>query len=113
MTYDWPALKSAVQACPGFKTDNFRLNDLFNVLDMHIPSGFGFRGPAGGKCNRFLDARRLIGAKNALLMLLMTSFYIDYQVCLASRADILRKYKDFATLLAVVIQFAISKELHP
>src|SRR5688572_11791774 len=64
ITYDWPALKSVVRVCPAAPTDSFRLNDLFNLLDMHIPSGFGFRGPAGS-ANQFFDARRLIGAKNA------------------------------------------------
>jgi hypothetical protein len=106
LTYDWPALKSVVRVCPGART-KIRLNDLFNLLDLHIPSGFGFRGPfaagdGGAGANRglqFLDARRLIGAKNALLMLLMTSFYVDYQVCIAQKRDILEKYKDFATML--------------
>jgi hypothetical protein len=45
LTYDWPALKSGVSVCPGSKTDRFKLNDLFNLLDMHIPTGFGFRAP--------------------------------------------------------------------
>jgi hypothetical protein len=40
-----------------------------------------------------------LGAKNALLLLLITSFYVDYQVCIASKRDELEKYKDFATLL--------------
>jgi len=43
LIYDWPALKSAVSICPGSTTDKFRLNDLFNLLDMHIPPGFGLR----------------------------------------------------------------------
>jgi hypothetical protein len=107
LTYDWPALKSVVRVCPGSATDEFKLNDLFNLLDMHIPSGFGFRGPAGGgspasvnRSPQFFDARRLAGAKNALLMLLITLFYVDYQVCVASRGAVLQQYKDVAILLA-------------
>ena len=69
LTYDWPALKSAVCVCPGARAGNIKLNDLFNLLDMHIPSGFGFRGPAGAgdsqrgtdRLLKFFDARRLIG----------------------------------------------------
>ncbi len=107
-TYDWPALKSVVRVCPGVATDGLELNDLFNLLDMHIPSGFGFRGPAGlgddpsdeeASLPRFLDARRLIGAKNALLMLLIAMFYIDYQVCIATKRTVLQKYEDVALLL--------------
>jgi hypothetical protein len=46
LTYDWPALKSVVRVCPGSATGRLRLNDLFNLLDMHIPPGFGFRAPS-------------------------------------------------------------------
>ena len=46
LTYDWPALKSVASICPGSATGKFKLNDLFNLLDMHIPPGFGFRAPS-------------------------------------------------------------------
>jgi hypothetical protein len=102
--YDWPALKSAVRICPASATDGFNINDLFNVLDMHIPLKIGFRAPAerGGDQpslrseERFYDARRLVGARNALLMILAALFHIDYQVCLATKRESLEKYRDFA-----------------
>ena len=107
LTYDWPALKSVVSVCPGSRSGKVRLNDLFNLLDMHIPSGFGFHGPSGARDARgdgnqslqFFDARRLIGAKNALLMLLVALFYVDYQVCITRKRDTLQKYEDLARLL--------------
>ena len=103
LIYDWPALKSVVRICPGSATAKFKLNDLFNLLDMHIPAGFGVRAPAcqglsGGEKQyeeQFFDARRLIGAKNALLMILIALFYIDYQVCISSNGN-LDKYHEFA-----------------
>jgi hypothetical protein len=106
LIYDWPALKSVVGICPGSATDKFRLNDLFNLLDMHIPPGFGVRAPASKKWpgEQFFDARRLIGAKNALLMILIASFYIDYQVCIASSEEVLRQYHDFAQALGFRMQ---------
>lgn len=107
LTYDWPALKSVVSICPGISTNKFKLNDLFNLLDMHISPGFGFRAPilkgasdAEKTEEQFFDARRLIGAKNALLMVLIASFYIDYRECILSKRDTLQKYYDFAILLA-------------
>jgi hypothetical protein len=111
LIYDWPALKSVVRICPGSSTSAFKLNDLFNILDMHIPAGFGVRAPArhglsGGEKQyeeQFFDARRLIGAKNALLMILIALFYIDYQVCISSKPD-LDKYHDFAMLLGQRMQ---------
>jgi hypothetical protein len=112
LIYDWPALKSVVRICPGSSTDKFRLNDLFNILDMHIPAGFGVRAPArqglsGGEKQyegQFFDARRLIGAKNALLMILIALFYIDYQVCIYSKRDLLGIYRDFAEVLGSRMQ---------
>jgi hypothetical protein len=44
--YDWPVLKSAVRICPAATSEEFKINDLWNVLDMHIPLEFGFRAPA-------------------------------------------------------------------
>ena len=107
LTYDWPALKSVVSICPGSVTGKFKLNDLFNLLDMHIPTGFGFRAPARHGLSaskrppeeQFFDARRLIGAKNALLMILIASFYIDYQACITSNRKVLKQYYEFARAL--------------
>lgn len=112
LTYDWPALKSVASICPGSATGKFRLNDLFNLLDMHIPTGFGFRAPAHGEVSgskkspeeRFFDARRLIGAKNALLIILIASFYVDYQVCITSGQKILAQYYEFAKALGSRMQ---------
>jgi hypothetical protein len=108
LIYDWPALKSVVRICPAFQTAEFKLNDLFNLLDLHIPANLGFHAPPGGKADRkaarpndqFLDARRLIGAKNALLLLLTAVFHIDYQICLSTKRDRLEKYRDFAIQIA-------------
>jgi hypothetical protein len=97
--------------CPASATDKFRLNDLFNLLDMHIPPGFGVRAPAHGSARgkmkpeeQFFDARRLIGAKNALLMILIASFYIDYQECIASNQEVLQQYYEFAKALGRRLQ---------
>jgi hypothetical protein len=108
LTYDWPALKSVVSICPGSATGKFKLNDLFNLLDMHIPPGFGFRAPSQHSTKKqlaqFFDARRLIGAKNALLMILIASFYIDYQVCIVSKQKELGQYYEFVSLLGQRMQ---------
>jgi len=103
--YDWPALKSLVRICPGSSANTFRLNDLFNLLDMHGPLGFGVRAPTSSKGGgQVFDARRLIGAKNALRMLLGALFYIDYQECISSKRHVLKHYLDFASLLGQRMQ---------
>jgi hypothetical protein len=111
LIYDWPALKSLVNICPGISGDNLKINDLFNLLDMHIPLGFGVRAPTRQDFSdvknaeeQFFDARRLIGAKNALRLILLTSFYIDYQECLRSKRDIFEQYCEFSRLLGERMQ---------
>jgi hypothetical protein len=112
LVYDWPALKSVVRICPGSSAKTFKINDLFNLLDMHGPLGFGVRAPTSfnrvptsfkGE-EQFFDARRLIGAKNALRMLLGASFYIDYQECIRSKGNVLTQYRDFASRLGLRMQ---------
>ena len=106
LIYDWPALKSVVRICPASATDKFKINDLFNVLDTHIPLKSGFRAPTEREWastrsrENFIDARRLIGAKNALLLILTTLFHIDYQTCLDTKQYLLEKYHDFAIQIA-------------
>ena len=93
--YDWPALKAVIDVCPGAQGGNFQLIDLFNVLDMHGQSGHGFRVEEG----KFLTPQRVLGARNALKMLLHTMFYIDWQYGReANRSDLGHHY-DFAKAL--------------
>ncbi|MBD8736216.1 hypothetical protein [Sphingomonas sp. CFBP 13706] len=94
LTYDWPALQAVMRICPGIRSDDFKINDLFNILDMHAPSGHGFRDQNGD----FLDGRRLVGAKAALKMLLHTVLYVDYQTCIAD-PNALEPYRLFADWL--------------
>ena len=91
--YDWPALKAAIEVCLG--ADNrFRLNDLFNVLDMHGQSGHGF--PVKGE---FLTPQRVLGARNALKMLQQTMLYIDWQCGREENKGQLDLHYDFAAAL--------------
>ena len=105
--YDWPALKAAIKVCPAATTvgaafsaydpadDSFRLNDLFNVLDMHGQSGHGFRAEDG----EFLTPQRVLGARNALKMLLQTILYIDWHCGREVEREGLELHYDFAVAL--------------
>ncbi|MGH9480731.1 MAG: hypothetical protein ACRD1L_01455 [Terriglobales bacterium] len=98
MDYDWPALKAVVRLSPGFESEKFQINDVFNLLDLHIAPGFGFRAPpmeADGD-RKFLTVQRLIGARGALMVTLISLFYIEYRTCIACRPAILADYRDFA-----------------
>lgn len=97
--FDWPALKGIVKICPGFdEKEGFLLTDLFNILDMHIQSGHGFRTHD----DHFIQHSRILAARKALEMLLHTLFYVDWQ---NARTDEsykleLEKYHQFARILA-------------
>ena len=93
--YDWPALKAVIDVCPGAQGGNFQLIDLFNVLDMHGQSGHGFRVEEG----KFLTPQRVLGARNALKMLLHTMFYIDWQYGREAKRSDLGHHYDFAKAL--------------
>ena len=97
-TYDWLALKEIVRACPGGREpadgERFKINDLFNIMDLHGQSGHGFH--AG---ETFLTPQQVGGAKNALKMLLQAMFFIDWQKA-AREGDHLALHYDFARVLA-------------
>ena len=99
--YDWPALQAAVRVCPGAAIeDDFKINDLFNLLDMHGQIGHGFRkghGKEGG--GEFLTPQEVVGARNALKMLLQAMLYVDWQCGrLGKRVDLDHHYQFAKTI---------------
>ena len=99
--YDWPALKDVIKVSPveqgadgaGAKF----LTDLFNILDIHGRSGHGFRV----KENEFLTPQRVTGARDALKLLILAMFYIDWQVLRQDegKKQELERHYDFAEAL--------------
>lgn len=95
-TFDWPALKDVVRACPAFQVgDRFQLQDVFNLIDLHAHSFHGFPVP-----RRFLQPSRLVAARRALQLLLNTLSFIDWQTALSEKRGELEKHLGFARLLA-------------
>ncbi len=93
--FDWPALKDVVRASPGFKdSERFQLQDVFNLIDLHVHSLHGFPVP-----KRFLPPGRLVAARRAMQMLLNTLFYVDWQTALSLKKVELDKHMGFARLL--------------
>ena len=96
--YDWPALKDVIGVCPrterGDGDFRIELQDLFNVLDMHAQGGHGFQERAG----RFITPQRVLGARNALQMLIQSQFYMAWQHRGRTREE-LRHYYDFSVAL--------------
>lgn len=101
--YDWPALKAVIDVCPRTGRDGgdirIKLQDLFNILDMHGQSGHGFQERSG----RFLTPQRVLGARAALQMLIQTQLYMDWHRRGRTRED-LRHYYDFSVALGRRVQ---------
>ena len=95
--FDWPALKEIIRICPGVDEEKgFLLNDLFNILDMHIQSGHGFQTIN----SHFIPHTRIFAARKALEMLFHTLFYVDWQDARINKSSELEKYHQFADILA-------------
>jgi hypothetical protein len=94
--YDWQTLREVIKICPASGANkNFNLTDVFNVLDMYIQSGHGFKVN-----NKFATTQALLGAKNALYLLLQTCIYIDYHNTLENQENDLNNYYEFAKEIA-------------
>lgn len=95
-TYDWPALKEIIEACPGIRSrkKEMKINDLFNIMDLHDQSGHGFHADGA-----FLTPQQVGSAKSALKMLLQTMFFIDWQVARKDKDGQLALHYDFAHML--------------
>ena len=101
--YDWPALVAAINVCPvgvwnrdaGVETHKgkteFKLTDLFNLLDMHEQSGHGFPD----RQRRFLPPQRVMGARGALVLLIQALTYVDWH-SRARKCPHLQHHLDFA-----------------
>ena len=110
-TYDWPSLTVIIKACPGSRRsevdrependEGFKINDLFNIMDLHDQSGHGFH--AG---NTFLTPQQVASAKSALKMLLHAMFFIDWQVAREDKIGQLALHYDFAHILGRRMQRA-------
>lgn len=104
-TYDWLALTEIIKACPGSREPvchkRFKINDLFNIMDLHDQSGHGFH--AG---DVFLTPQQVRSAKNALKMLLHAMFFIDWQLAGDDRGGQLALHHDFACVLTKRMQRA-------
>ena len=93
--YDWPALVAAINICPGATSTDFKLVDLFNLLDMHRQSGHGF--PDREKT--FLPPQRLIAARTALGLLIQVMLYVDWHAQARYSSD-LQHHQHFAIEVA-------------
>ncbi|ATY83832.1 hypothetical protein CVV65_01640 [Kyrpidia spormannii] len=105
VTYDWATLREVIHACPirrGESPDGqyVPIQDIFNVLDLHIGSGLGFRVPGHGQSpGMFIRPDRLRHARNALILLFLLLHSLGYQELIHNKQSVLKTFEQFATVL--------------
>lgn len=94
LAYDWPALQDVLRSVPASLPVRSRSTTFQRPRHACSP-----RSRVRTKQGGFLDARRLMGAKAALRMILHTMFYIDYETCIDDGASLLETHGGFAEWL--------------
>jgi hypothetical protein len=109
--YEWPTLRRIIlsgpsQSAPGTakNTANW-LQDLFNLLDLHIQANVGFHAPEpyDDEESAFIRPDALPTARRALQLLIILQFFLGYR-WLLERPNLLRPYQQFAQSFARLMQ---------
>lgn len=98
--YDCNSLKLIINICPGVIENKLSLQDLFNIIDMHITSGNGFYTKGLNVEKHFLSLEDIIKAKSTLIMLITLIHSINYNDSLYNRQELLASYYDFGKCLS-------------
>ena len=116
--YDWPTLRRVILGSPRReltpatasgvsppKRAPISLQDLFNLLDLHIQSNIGFHAPHPNDSgeNAFIRPDSLPSARRALQLLIILQFILSHRHLL-DHPNLLRPYKGFANSLARLMQ---------
>jgi endogenous inhibitor of DNA gyrase (YacG/DUF329 family) len=103
--YDWGTLQQVVHICPGHDAQSFKLQDLFNLLDMHIQSRHGFYVYSNNITGqRFVSPEALVLARNALVMLIGLLHFHDYHKTVQQEGSYMSQYIGFAEILTRLMQ---------
>jgi hypothetical protein len=74
--YDWNSLMRIMKICPNF--ENMQLQDLFNIIDMHIYEKEGFY-VNDNKEEKFLPLQNIIKSRNMLVMMTNLIHSLNYR----------------------------------
>ena len=104
LIYNWSTLRRVILSCPGEISSHW-LQDLFNILDLHIQANIGFHAshPNRDAESAFIRPDALPTARRALQLLIILQFVLGYRRLLR-HPDRLRPYRKFADSLARLMQ---------
>lgn len=95
--YDWTAVKQIVKRCPGINSGELNIQDVYNLIDMHLQSGHGFAVEA-----KQVRPERMGAARNMVNML---SGLIHGEGFLqAIHSNKYSEYYEFTRILAKMMQ---------
>ena len=105
-TYDWPTLRRVILGSPRDNSKAISMQDLFNLLDLHIQSNSGFRVPGSNNKieSTFIRPEDFVPARRALQLLIILQFYIWFRRLLLEKSDLLKPYRHFAESLARLME---------
>ncbi len=105
-TYDWPTLRRVILGSPRDNSEAISMQDLFNLLDLHIQSNSGFRVPGSNNKieSTFIRPEDFVPARRALQLLIILQFYIWFRRLLLEKSDLLKPYRHFAESLARLME---------
>lgn len=98
--YDFSALKQMLKLCTKDKWSI--VMSVFNLIDYHMGNNEGFFVKSENAV--FIEKHRLMGARNALIMLIVSTMTGAYLNALDSKRDSIQKYKKFAKDLATYMR---------
>ena len=98
--YDFSALKQIIMLCTAEKSTI--VMSVFSLIDYHMNNNEGFH--VKDETKGFIEKHRLLGARNALIMLIVSCMTGAYLNALESKQEIIAQYKGFADKLAEYMQ---------
>lgn len=93
--YDWTSLKKIIARCPGVSAGNLQLQDVYNLIDMHLQSGHGF-----GSSDDVIRPERMQAARNTANVLVAILHASAYQNMLKNNKNTYNQYYSFTKILA-------------
>ncbi|OLN24120.1 hypothetical protein BTO30_01525 [Domibacillus antri] len=97
--YDWPALKQIIKRCPQSENGGIHIQDVYNLIDMHLQSGRGFSVEG-----RLIRPERMAAARNTVNMITVMIHAHGYRRMLQDKRTAYGQYYEFAKILAEMMK---------
>lgn len=97
--YDWHSLKQVIKRCPGFAEGKIQVQDIYNLIDMHLETGHGLRVDG-----YMVQPERLIAARNMMNMLTALRHAVGFRNMVQNNGKVYEQYYQFALELGKMMQ---------